>query len=239
MTIVRSARAWVNRSGPLLAAVLRPFRGPWRSSDRPRQAVFTDIYRQNGWRGQESVSGTGSSLQQTDRVRRELPPLLKALGVRSMLDAPCGDFHWMSRVPLGVDRYTGLDIVPELVEALRRTHGRLGREFLAGDLAAAPLPEVDLIFCRDCLVHLPFQDIQVVLHNLKKSGSKFLLTTTFPATAANRDLRVAGKWRPLNLQLGPFYFPKPVRLINEGCTEMDGRFRDKSLGLWRLADLPA
>jgi len=28
-------------------------------------------------------------------------------------------------------------------------------------------------------------------------------------------------------------------LINEGCTEGDNLFTDKSLGLWRLEDMPA
>jgi hypothetical protein len=64
-----------------------------------------------------------------------------------------------------------------------------------------------------------------------------LLTTTFTSTRANHDI-VTGDWRPIMLQQAPYGFPEPVALINEGCTEFDGRYPDKSLGLWRLADLP-
>jgi hypothetical protein len=64
-----------------------------------------------------------------------------------------------------------------------------------------------------------------------------LLTTTFPAAADNEDI-VTGDWRVLNLECSPFDFPPPMELLNEGCTEAGGRFADKSLGLWRIADLP-
>jgi len=29
-----------------------------------------------------------------------------------------------------------------------------------------------------------------------------------------------------------------LRLLNENCTEGDGAFGDKSLGLWRVDDIP-
>ncbi len=35
----------------------------------------------------------------------------------------------------------------------------------------------------------------------------------------------------------PFYFGKPVALINEGCTENEGVNDDKSLGLWEIEKL--
>lgn len=56
----------------------------------------------------------------------------------------------------------------------------------------------------------------------------------------NRDI-TTGDWRPINLQLAPYHFPQPVDRLNEGSAEVDedlGAFPDKSLGLWRLADLP-
>jgi hypothetical protein len=35
--------------------------------------------------------------------------------------------------------------------------------------------------------------------------------------------------------LPPFSFPKPIKVINEGCPERG--YSDKSLGLWRIAEL--
>jgi hypothetical protein len=41
------------------------------------------------------------------------------------------------------------------------------------------------------------------------------------------------------MELAPFNFPPPIELINEGCTEGDNLFADKSIGLWRLQDISA
>jgi hypothetical protein len=99
-----------------------------------------------------------------------------------------------------------------------------------------PLPEADLLLCRDCLVHLSFADIGRALSNVLRSGLPYLLTTTFPECEVNEDI-VTGDWRPLNLELEPFGFPPPSELLNERCSEAGGLFADKSLGLWQLAEL--
>src|SRR5579885_1138281 len=62
--------------------------------------IFSEIYRSNQWGASESVSGLGSELSATERVREELPKIVREFGVRSMLDIPCGDFHWMRQVDL-------------------------------------------------------------------------------------------------------------------------------------------
>jgi len=78
--------------------------------------VFGEIWSGNKWGGTDSVSGRGSDLTQTQVVRETLPVVFQQYGVKSMLDVPCGDFHWMRHVDLsGVD-YVGGDIVAELVE---------------------------------------------------------------------------------------------------------------------------
>jgi hypothetical protein len=64
-----------------------------------------------------------------------------------------------------------------------------------------------------------------------------LLTTTFTSQRPNRDTS-RGEWRTLNLELPPFNFPKPLRVINEKCSEAGGAYWDKGLALWRLSDLP-
>lgn len=201
-------------------------------------ATFRQIYQSNHWRGGESASGEGASGDQTARILAALPALCRALGVRRLLDLPCGEGHWMARADLGGVHYLGADLVPELVARAARDHAGPGREYRVLDLTASPLPDADLLLCRDALVHLSFADIARALANLRRATIPWLLATTFPGEARNEDI-VTGDWRPLNLERAPFHFPAPVQLLNEGCTEGAGRFADKSLGLWRVRDLPA
>jgi hypothetical protein len=204
-----------------------------------RRKAFSDIYNAGGWRGiSQTASGSGSTMDQTDRLRHELPRLLAALGVRSLLDAPCGDLHWMQACPIDVDEYIGLDIVPQLVADNAQRFGGGNRRFAVADLAVDTLPRTHVILCRDCLVHLPLRDAVAVVRNFRRSGSDYLLSTTFPDTTANDELIQAGGWRPLNLELPPFDLGPPLRLLNEGTTEYGDRYRDKSLGLWRLDQTP-
>jgi hypothetical protein len=205
----------------------------WRGA----QQVFTAIHRQNAWQGDESASGPGSSLAATATLRQELPRLLSELGCASLLDAPCGDLRWIRETLLPTSSYCGVDIVAEVIAANRRRDGGPGRTFLHLDLRHDPLPKADLVLCRDCLVHLSYRDAWSALANFRASGAVWLLTTTFPAHRRNRDA-VTGDWRPLNLELPPFRLPPPVALLNERCPEESGRYADKSLGLWRLDDLP-
>ena len=100
-----------------------------------------------------------------------------------------------------------------------------------------PLPRSDLILCRDCLVHLSFQNIARAVARFRASGAEFLLVTTFPEWEDNRDCE-DGDWRALNMTKPPFHWPPLHELIDERCEEGDGGWRDKSLGLWRLDELP-
>jgi hypothetical protein len=197
--------------------------------------IFRDIYVSNTWGSDDSRSGTGSDQTQTGVIRGVLPGLFRELGVRSLLDIPCGDFHWMRLLNLDLD-YIGADVVPELIAANEACYGGPRRHFEVMDIATDDLPRVDLVFCRDLLVHFAFADAQRAIANLKRSGATWLLTTTFSGRQTNDDIRT-GEWRPLNLQLPPFSLPPPVQLINEACTEWDGEWADKCLGLWRFADL--
>lgn len=197
--------------------------------------VFHEIYAKNVWGSEVSRSGTGSDLEQTAVIREVLPGLLRELGVRSMLDVPCGDFHWMRLLDLDLD-YIGADVVSDLIAANTARYAGDRRRFQSVDIANDDLPRVDLVFCRDLLVHFSFADALRAIANLKRSGSTYLLTTTFTNRSAHVDI-TTGEWRAINLALAPFNFPPPLRMINENCTEFGTDWADKSLGLWRLADL--
>ena len=199
------------------------------------EQIFNIIYKRNYWKGKKSISGTGSDETQTKIVRQELNKLLQGKDISSILDLPCGDFYWMRKVNLKRLNYIGGDIVEEIVKSNNRKFANSGIKFLKINLIKDDLPSVDLIFCRDCLVHFSFEDIFSALENISLSGSKYLLTTTFSERDKNDDI-LTGHWRPLNLQKPPFNFPVPLTIFNEGCTEV-GNFTDKSMGLWKIDDL--
>jgi SAM-dependent methyltransferase len=203
---------------------------------RTVRAAFRRHFVRRDWLEPETVSGRGSALPRTAAIRRDLPPLLAELGVRTLLDAGCGDFHWFRTLELEseLQRYVGVEVVDELTAANRERFGTPQREFVTADVIGDPLPAVDLILCRDCLVHLKNRQIVRALRNFRRSGSRWLLATTFTGDHPNDDAPLGG-WRPVNLARPPFALGPPLRLLPEAESVEDGAYRDKSLGLWRLA----
>jgi len=209
--------------------------GFWLRASRSRhRRVFSRIFHKNEWGSAESVSGPGSTRERGADFVPDLVALLRNRGVRTLLDAPCGDFNWAPVIAESVESYIGVDIVDELMERNVRQWGNGNRTFLTRDLTRDPLPKADLILSRDCLVHFSFADIRAALENFRRSGAGYLLTTTFMDRSRNRDIRT-GSWRVLNLQAPPFNFPPPLEMIDERCTHSGGIYRDKRLALWRLA----
>ena len=200
------------------------------------QKKFERIYETNLWADPESRSGVGSSLDSTRVVRAKLPEALRQLKARVLLDVPCGDFTWMEHVDLTGVEYIGGDIVPSIVEQNNRLHATGARRFVHLDLTRDRLPDADVLLCRDCLVHLSYENIGAVLANIARANVRYLLTTSFPGRNDNYDVP-DGDWRALDLQAPPFSFPEPVLTIVEECEEEEGDYADKSLVAWRVADI--
>jgi SAM-dependent methyltransferase len=196
-----------------------------------RQAVFRRIHDRNLWGDPESVSGTGSGSAATSSIRRELPGLFQRYGVRSVLDAPCGDFNWMKEVAEALDRYVGVDIVPDLIERNAINHGAETVSFICADIAVDPLPMADLVLCRDCFIHLPTRMIRSALRNFRATGSRYLLLTSDGQAEPYRDIPI-GSFRPVNFTQAPFSFPTPL------CTLSEQETGNHQLCLWELRSLP-
>lgn len=159
------------------------------------QTVFTNIYEKNLWDSAESVSGPGSTLKETEKIRAEIPELFASLNIKKIIDAPCGDFNWLSQVNLSsVKKYIGVDIVEDIIYKNNELYANKKKKFLQKNIITDPLPEADLIMCRDCLVHFPFQEINKTLANFKKTGARYLLTTTFPGCKTNKNIPSVGGW---------------------------------------------
>jgi hypothetical protein len=209
-----------------------------RFKKRPgNRSRFTDYFKKNAFGNTESVSGEGSTLTQTAVIRKKIPVLVNDYDIKTFIDAPCGDFNWMRHTDLTkLEHYTGLDIVKAIVKSNNKNYKTAKINFQVKDICTDLLPAGDLLLCRDCLVHLSFADGIKAIRNVKKAKIKYLLITTFTERADNADL---GEiiWRTLNMEKAPFNFPEPLLIINEECTEGDNLFTDKSLGLYRVADI--
>jgi hypothetical protein len=195
---------------------------------------FERIARTNLWGADSSRSGLGSQLAATAGLREGLPAFLARHAIESILDVPCGDFAWLSTIDLRIP-YIGADIVEALVRENERRFGgpQSNRRFVHLDVTQDPLPRTDAVLCRDCLVHLSFTNILRSIENMRASGARYLLTTTFLEHEVNEDIE-DGDWRMLNLQRAPFNFTAPVDVLIEGCVEGGGAYADKALGLWAL-----
>jgi len=200
------------------------------------QERFERIYHTNLWADPETRSGVGSSLESTRVLREKLPDALRELGTRVLLDVPCGDFTWMERVDLAGIDYIGGDIVRSIVESNRAEHAAPGRSFIEIDLTRDELPDADVLLCRDCLVHLSYDNIARVIANVRRSETRYILMTSFPERGDNADVE-DGDWRPLDFEAPPFSFPKPALTIVEECEEEGGSYADKSLCAWPVTEL--
>ncbi len=198
--------------------------------------VFAEIYHTNYWMGAKSRSGQGSSLRSTSVIRSELSVLCDALQIKTILDIGCGDYYWMQKVHLPDCAYMGVDIVPEMIELNRKHYADKSHHFLCLDSVHDPLPEAELVLCRDVIAHLNYDEACDLLRNVKASGSKFLLMSTHLETRENEQ-KHTGHHSPYNMTIPPFNLSDPLVLIEETSVEPETRAQRKAMGLWLLSDI--
>lgn len=187
-----------------------------KNKEKTRKEIFTHYFEENFWSNQETKSGDGSTLKYTERLRADLPQLLQNLNIHSILDAPCGDFHWFNEVslPNGCS-YIGADIVTSLILELEKKYKTENRTFKELDVIEDRLPEVELWFCRDLIFHLPNKDIIKIIENFLNSNIKYLLITSHGAKNIKNTEMFTGGFRPINLLNKPFSLPEPVSKIQD------------------------
>ena len=117
--------------------------------------------------------------------------------------------------------YTGMDIVPDLIEHHQEHYKEYPWKFAHIDIVEHSLKQsYDLILNRMMLQHLYYGDIFKILEQFSNSGSKYLLTTTFAQTKINTELHIGpdnpGRFRYLNLLIPPLSLVPPL------CIQRDG-----------------
>jgi len=179
-------------------------------STKNNKEKFSLIFKKNLWSDSESVSGSGSNVLATESIRRELPRLIKNYQIHNILDIPCGDFNWMKFVLHDVNdldvKYTGVDIVSEIVDLNNNKYSNNKIEFLVADVCKDTFQNTDLLLVRDLLIHFSYKDIDSFLKNISKIKYKYLLINTHIVRESflNTDINT-GEYRKVDLFSHPFF----------------------------------
>jgi hypothetical protein len=199
---------------------------------------FELIYKYSYWQfnKDESLSGVGSTLKSTVNLRKGLTNFFLKKKIRNILDIPCGDFYWFSKIITPNIFYTGGDIVKDLIKKNNFSFKKKNIKFELLDITNSKLKKSDIIFTRDCFVHLDNIDIKKAIKNIKKSKSKFFATTIFTKNYSNVASRLVDKWRPINLCKSPFNLPAPKYLLNDSSA-LNAYDKNKKIGIWLIKDL--
>ncbi len=173
-------------------AYLRCRRGieDFRNQSRTPEEVFSEIYRTKKWAKKGDLngpfcSGGGSEndwivAPYVEKIREKLsawpqPP--------SVADLGCGDFSVGNQLVDHCSRYTACDVVPELIEHLRKTHVQPNLAFRHLDMIRDELPVADVCLIRQVFQHLSNSQIETVLGKLHRYKKAFI-TEHYPDDSA-------------------------------------------------------
>ena len=193
--------------------------------------LFTHYYETNYWGCSESLSGSGSTLKDTEKLRGELSQFLERERLKVWLDAPCGDYNWVQHVkrPKGL-KYIGGDIVDTIVSINSKKYSDKFTRFISLNITRDKLPLADVWLCRDCLLHFSFENIFKTIFAFLNSDIPLWLISTYPSCEVNTDIST-GDHRPLNLEKAPFSFPPPREFLQDG--------HPRRIGVWSKESLTA
>lgn len=178
------------------------------SNSKDCKEVFTDIYARKVW-GDGSGGGSGEQAQSyCDFVNRYVGPkngahgVLIRGGIHTVLDIGCGDLAIAKRIEWGNILYIGVDSADQSWPAVGLGQRCIMRNF---DALTKPLPEADLVLCKEVLQHLSNEQIQTLLDRTAHYPRR-LFTNNCDPEHMNEDIETGG-FRPIDLSKPPFNQP--------------------------------
>jgi hypothetical protein len=206
------------------------------------QQAFDRIYRERIWGDAGGGSGVGSTFENAEGATYILRMVIYKYGITKLMDAPCGALAWTERfvkelrTEIPCLSYTGVDIVPSVIEANRKKFSDYQfAQFYVRDISD-PIHKLphnqELILSRDSLQHLSMPLIKTAIQNYCAANAKYLLVGSYISAKKNKNRNISvGLAFSINLLLPPFSFPRPLEIFNE-------RTRDgKYLLLYQMSEL--
>ncbi len=212
--------------------------------------IFSKIYKENGWGG-ASPSGPGSDPELLRLYLQLLIAVIKERNISSVVDIGCGDWALARKIDWTRVDYTGIDIVPELVNRLDRTFGSDNIRFICADLSKADLPSGELCIIKDVLQHISNASVHIFLRKLQTRFKYAIITndishkkqggwrTRWKTEYIEPNCNIPdGGYRPLRLTEGPFHLRArrlsviPLRFKRRVFGHSGVVFETKEILLW-------
>ena len=157
-------------------------------------------------------SGVGSLPLNNIEYIKFLTMFIKQNNIRTVVDFGCGDWQFSRFIDWNSARYTGFDVVEQIITTNQTTFGRPNIQFRVFT-SDTELPNTDLLICKDVFQHIPIGLIKEFL-DVFRERARFLLITNddWPAEHLTNTEIDEGGWRQ-NVDREPFCEARSGRLI--------------------------
>ncbi|XCF06917.1 class I SAM-dependent methyltransferase [Tamlana crocina] len=161
---------------------------PW-----PTKAVMEQIYDMHLWGGTDFDFYSGEGSHDPEIINPYLETVTAFLKSFSnpltVCDLGCGDFNIGKHLYQHTKKYTGVDIVENLIERNKTLFPESHLEFLCLDIAKGDLPPADFIMLRQVLQHLSNGEVLAITKKL--ANYKYIILTEHLPTGdfiPNKDI---------------------------------------------------
>src|SRR5689334_13257574 len=133
-----------------------------------------------------------------------LQNFLRDRQIRSVVDLGCGDWQFSQYIDWSGIQYTGVDLVPSVVEQNQARFAKSNVRFQLYDGDFSRLPRADLLIAKDVLQHWSNKTVHEFLPTLQRYPYS-LITNCINPRGPTRNIDIPdGGYRYLDLRLPPF-----------------------------------
>lgn len=187
------------------------------SESEARSQYFDAVYRTRFWTGRRPevpASGPGSTRQAAANAIRAIERTVRDLRIELLLDAPCGDKSWVGGASLpSHTEYVGVDVTAASAASI--VLDLVDTQKVYEKLSPIVAHRTTLVLCRHLLFHLPHSEGIQVIQNLKGTGARWLLTSTYLRAEDNERDFVFADGHKTNLLKSPYCLDDPLELYRD------------------------
>ncbi|MEM7621324.1 MAG: class I SAM-dependent methyltransferase [Pseudomonadota bacterium] len=193
--------------------------------DLSNREAFRKIYKEGIWGesdSEEFYSGPGSHFDSYNRTYAQtIRDFIEMNGVTSVVDIGCGDFTIGRQIVESLPglQYTGVDIVPEVIENNQSKNTYDNVTFMCSDMAVEDLPDADLCLIKEVWQHLSNDTIMTCLDKTRKYKYR-IVTEYYPAENKFKKPNLDKPTGPTTRTISGSAVCLDKEPFNQKCTEL-------------------